>query len=216
MSEPVGAVLQIELEEYAPVPPLGEPLAPAEEVLRKAGMLLKSVGTGTKRGADLVFEGGGGGDLFSGVKFLRSVVTTDGHAVVQLQTAGRSAWKLDHGVLIEPNTFAIFDWKGKEKFEPVDVGVTQIVLNVATSHGDDGECQAKMNISGGVFSSADKSSGKASGLVPHVEPVALVYLAHKKDSKVVIRDGEIKYSDYSPNFAPRSDGATHRVADRHI
>ncbi|HEX3600646.1 MAG TPA: hypothetical protein VHU84_10925 [Lacipirellulaceae bacterium] len=195
LSEPVGAVLQLELEEYAPVPPLGEPLAPADDVLRKAALLLKNVGTTAKAGADLVFEGGGGGDLFSGVKFNRSVVTTNGRAVLQMQTVGRSAWKLDHGLLIEPNAFAIYDWKGKEKFEPTDTGLTQVTLNIATSHGDDGECQAKMNISGGVFGTGDQPSAQASGLVPHVEPIALVYLAHKKDAKVAVRDGELTYSD---------------------
>ena len=204
----VGHVLKIELDEYSEVPPLGKPLSETDEVLRKAGLLLASA----TKSQDLVVEVSRLEDATGGIKAVRMVVAADGRASVEVLSAAKGAWNIDHALLVSPGALEIYDWKAQQKYvSPLPASMTCSV-NIKPSRGENGEYQ--MSVVVGGAKAADREGVAQQPWQIQIEPVAVLHLAHRKEGKrpkIAIRGGELTYSEGLVNV--RLDSETGRLKE---
>jgi hypothetical protein len=192
MVSSVGHVLKIELDEFSEVPPLGKSLSDVDEVLRKAGVLLAS---GT-RSQDFVVEASRLEDATSGIKAVRMVVGADGRASVEVLSAAKGAWNIDHAILLSAGALEIYDWKAQQKYVsplPASLG---FALNVKPARGENGEYQLSAIVGGAKR--ADREGAIEGPWQVQIDPITAVYLAHRKEGKrpkIAIRGGELTYSE---------------------
>ncbi len=209
MVSSVGHMLKIELDEYSEVPPLGKPLSEVDEVLRKAGLLLAS----PTRSQDLVVEVSRLEDATGGIKTVRAVVGSDGRASVEVLSAAKGAWNIDHALLLSPGALEIYDWKARQKYvSPLPASMT-FSLNVKQTRGEKGEYQLAALV-GGVNKTLNRDDAAQGPWQIQVEPVAVLHLAHRKEGKrpkVAVRGGELTYSDGLVSL--RLDAATGRLKE---
>ncbi len=188
----IGHILKIEIDEYSEVPPLGKPLSDVDEVLRKAGLLLAS----TTRSQDFVVEASRLEDATGGIKAVRTVVAADGRASVEVLSSAKGAWNIDHALLLSPGALEIYDWKAQQKYvSPLPATMT-FNLNIKPSRGEKGEYQLSAIVGGAKGPDHDGVAGQPWQV--QVEPVAALYLAHRKEGKrpkIAVRGGELTYSD---------------------
>lgn len=204
----LGPVLKIELDEYGEVPPLGKPLPDVDEVLRKAGLLL----AGTTKNQDFVIEASRLEDATGGVKTVRAVVGADGRASVEVLSAAKGAWNIDHALLVSPGALEVYDWKAQQKYvSPLPASMI-FKLNIKPTRAENGEYQGSAIVGGGAKSlDGDDTQGPWQ---IQIEPVAVLHLAHRKEGKrpkISIRSGELTYSDGFLNL--RLDAQTGRLKE---
>jgi hypothetical protein len=213
LTAPVGTLLKIELDEYAEVPPLGKPLPEIDEVFRRAGLLLSSLET-QQGSADFVVEASGLQSLTGGLKAVRAVIAADGRATFEVLSASESAWNLDHALLVTRNSYEVYDWRSKIGFAAPQPSSMVLDLKVKTSRDEQGGYEVAATC-GTSMCNAEKEDFKANGpWRVHVEPVALLHLAHADEEKrprISIRNGELKYSH--GYFKMRLDAATGRLIE---
>jgi hypothetical protein len=209
MVSSVGHVLKIELDEYSEVPPLGGPLPEVDEVLRKAGLLLAS----TMKSQDLVVEASRLEDATGGIKAVQAVVGSDGRGSVEVLSAAKGAWNIDHALLVSPGALEIYDWNAQQKYvSPLPTSMI-FRLNIKPTRGEKGEYQASATLGGGAKSPDSDDATKGPWQI-QIEPVAVLHLAHSKEGKrpkIAVRGGELTYSNGFVNF--RLDAQTGRLKE---
>jgi hypothetical protein len=127
---------------------------------------------------------------------VRTVVAADGWASVEVLSAAKGAWNIDHALLVSPGALEIYDWKAQQKYvSPLPASMTCSV-NIKPSRGENGEYQ--MAVAVGGAKAADRDGLAQQPWQIQIEPVAVLHLAHRKEGKrpkIAIRGGELTYSD---------------------
>ena len=206
----VGNLLKIELDEYGEVPPLGKPLPEVDEVLRKSGLLLAS----PVKTQDFVVEASRLEDATAGIKAVRAVVGGDGRVSIEALSAPKTAWDIDHAILISPGALEIYDWRSQQKYvSPLPDSMT-FRLKVVPVLGERGEYQMTAVVGASSQASEGGSNGGEGPWQIQVEPVVALQLAHHKEGKrpkISVRNGELSYSDGHINL--RLDAATGQLKE---
>jgi hypothetical protein len=166
----VGNVLKIEVDEYSEVPPLGKPLSEVDEVLRKAGLLVVS----TIKSQDFVVEASGLQDATGGIKAVRTVIGADGRAAVEVLSAAKGAFDIDHALLVSPGALEIYDWKAQQKYVSPLPASMMFSLNIKPTLGENGEYTISATIGGGA-KGADRDEAATHPWDVKIEPVAVLH-----------------------------------------
>lgn len=209
-----SVTLDLALEEFSPVPPLHEPLSEIDEVLRKAAAWINSY---PREGSpDLVIEKINGQQIAAGetLAILPSAVSADGQLAINLRGASNN-WSFDHSLYSNRKGLAVVDWHAKQKFASSFSTCVKLDLRIAASRREDGDYAQGLFAAWNV-SSDDESEGMSSVIwTVHAEPVAVVYSAHRSDSKAEINDGILKIKSRDTDFEfDANTGALIRLAAR--
>src|SRR6201999_1716830 len=113
-SSPRQATLRLELEEYAPAPPLDKPFSASDEVVRKCAAWLKSMGS------DL-----GGNDVVcstesvnagSGAQQTQFGLASDGTLFVEGIMSTTQGFRANHTLFFSPSAIEFYDWNHGDKY----------------------------------------------------------------------------------------------------
>jgi hypothetical protein len=185
-----SAVLRLGLEEYAAVPPIGEPLSATDEVLRKTAAWIKSLVTNPDS-PDLVCTLAGA-NLGGALHATRVGLAADGTLAIEARFESVRGLTLDHSFVVGAECAEIYDWKSDEKFCYSPDSPPLVQLLIAAEHDSEGKQAAQLSFGYAIGSSNDRDrSSKFPGRV-RIAPVAVLRLAHLPESKVELRDGVLK------------------------
>jgi hypothetical protein len=184
-----NAVLRLDLEEYAAVPQLGEPLSATDEVLRKTAAWVKSLVTDPKS-PDLICTLAGA-NLGGALHATRVGLAADGTIAIEARLESVRGLALDHTFIAGPGCAEIYDWNFGEKFCCSPDWHPLVRLLLTAEHESDGKQTSRLKLGYLLPSSGknDRSAEHPGGV--RVEPVALLRLVHLPETNVELSDGEL-------------------------
>jgi hypothetical protein len=207
-SLPDRVVVRIELDEYPHTPPLGEPLRPADEVLRTAAEWLNAAMTEGAQG-DVVcqLELDEKLGLPQGAGSARVVAGTGGGFTVDARWKLPQGWRIDHSVLLTPDAWEVIDWNGGRKLVlPLEQQV-YFDASLTADYRENGDRRTSLKFGPGFRKSSQKAGPQRVATVS-IEPVALVHEAHRDNTQIEFKDGTLRLT--SPQFQSEIDVATGR------
>ena len=121
-------------------------------------------------------------------------------------------WSIDHVLIVTLRSLEVFDWQSREGFATKCPTSVILDLKIKPTHNESGEFQMCLGIGAAINKGKYRDANLNGPWAIHVEPVALLHLAHKKDGrKPRVRNGEFKYSDGYLKL--RLDAQTGRLLD---
>ncbi|MEX2315908.1 MAG: hypothetical protein WD669_02075 [Pirellulales bacterium] len=199
LGSPQKTVLSLAFTEYPPMPSLSEPLSAVDEALRKAAHWIQSLGTNTDE-KDLILTFGPE-NVSSAEVAPKTPAVVEGNAsgrivisrrgiVADVKLASGNNWRMDHAFSVTARSISIVDWRNHEKFLSVNSNrpvPLKFMLKVLNGHNPDNTYAS--NLSTGLAVSMKSPAWDGIATEIRVEPVALVYLAHRPDGQAAINDG---------------------------
>jgi hypothetical protein len=191
-SAPAKATLRFALEEYTDAPPLGQPLSPTDEVMRKCGSWINSLARGFG-GRDLVCTTAAV-DLGGLAQHAQIALSADGMLVVDAQVKSKGTLRFDHSIILGGQNAEIYDWQFGDKCCGSPLIQPTFEIRIATTHDNNGKQQGSMRFGYSAKGGDDVQASAKMLCDIRVEPVALVRFAHLPSTKVSIRDGVLTFS----------------------
>ena len=184
--------LSLKLEEYAPTPPLAEPLSPVDETLKKCSDWLNSL-AGDFGDRDLVCTVASA-DLGGLAQHAQIALAADGTIVVETQFISDKL-HIDHSAVLGQHSVEIYDWKSADKFCFSREASPVLQIRTNTGHAPDGKQDANL-VLGCAFRNVDKMAGVSPMRCDvRVEPVVLLDISRKRLTKAELKDNVLKLSD---------------------
>jgi hypothetical protein len=189
-----GATLLLKLHEYDPMPPIDEPLAEADEILRKAAESF--TGNGNTPPAEIAFTGTwkSVGGLPKEMQVVRAAFSVRRGLALDLKLPDSFPLSIDHSLIITSHEIEIFDWRLRQKFAmPVQRG-----LNLQMAHhqgfNDSGKYDQNLSLGCAVNTYGGTVSPEDYAWKMSIEPIALVHMAHEPGAQTRIHDGRLTLS----------------------
>ena len=186
-----GATLLLKLHEYDPMPSIEEPLAEADEILRKAAESL--TGNGKTPPAEIVFTGTlkSARGLPKEMQVVRAAFSVRRGLALDLKLPDGLPLSIDHSLIITSHEIEIFDWRLRQKFAmPVQRG-----LNLQMAHhqgfNDTGKYDQNLSLGCAVNTYGGTESPEGNAWKMSIEPIALVHMAHQPGAQTHIHDGRL-------------------------
>jgi hypothetical protein len=182
-----SVVLRLNLEEYAAVPPIDEPLSATDEVLRKTAKWIKSAAADSES-PDLICTLAGA-NLGGAAHAARVGLAADGTIAIEARRESARGLALDHTFIARAGGAEIYDWKFEEKFCDEDDWHPLVQLVITAEHDSDRKQKARMTWGYTLGGSNDAQGSTKTSRPIRVDPVALLRLAHLPGSKVELNSG---------------------------
>ncbi len=192
--------LKLDLEEYSLAPPLHEPLPAVDEALRKAALWVNDY---PQEGSpDVIVERAceKGQSAQDQLSILPSAIAANGSLALSCRYNSRSGWAIDHSLLAGLDGLSLIDWAASERFDVPIRNSKRLELRIETSHHDDGDYAHRLFFGWATSQKRETTTSANAAWSVRAEPVALIHVAHRPDTKSEINDGILIISSPDSRF----------------